>query len=119
MPRSGGHGLRDLAQRHTLGGVPQVSADTHLPVPPDVATALTSAVTPQPVRRPPWVRPTGIGWRVRPERGGAQVVLWASYAVQPAWVRPLVHEVTQWLLARQLRARVAQLDERASAQEVG
>lgn len=99
--------------------MPQVSADTHLPLPPDVATALTSALPPQPVRRPPWVRPGGIGWRVRSERDGAQVVLWASYAVQPAWIGPLVHVVTQWFLARQLRARLAELDERASAQGVG
>jgi hypothetical protein len=40
------------------------------------------------------------------------VVLWATYAVQPAWVRPLVHELTQWYLARQLRRRVDELAER-------
>lgn len=85
--------------------MPQVSADTHLPLPPERAATLAHHVPPQPVRLP-WVRPTGIGWRFRPEGDGTQVVLWATYAVRPAWVRPLVHELTQWFLARQLRQRV-------------
>lgn len=92
--------------------MPQVSADTHLPLPPQAAKALTHGVPAHPRRRPPWVYPTGIGWRCRPEGDGTLVVLWATYAVQPAWVRPLVHDFTQWYLARQLRRRVDELAER-------
>lgn len=99
--------------------VPQVSADTHVPLPPDAAAVLSRAVSPRPARRPPWVHPNDIGWRFRPEGQGTRVVLWATYAVRPAWVRHLVHEVTQWYLARQLRGRVDELAERAQLPEVG
>lgn len=87
------------------GTVPQVSADAHLPLSPERAAVLAHHVRPRPVR-PPWVEPTGIGWRFRREGDGTQVVLWATYAVRPAWARPIVHEFTQWFLARQLRSRV-------------
>lgn len=93
--------------------MPQVSADTHLPLSPEAAAALTRDVPAHPRRRPPWVYPTGIGWRCRQDGDGTLVVLWATYAVQPAWVRPLVHEITQWYLARQLQQRVDELAERA------
>lgn len=89
--------------------VPQVSADTHLPVQTDTAAALTRDVPARPWHRPPWVQPTGMGWRLEPDGSGTQVVLWATYAVRPAWVQPLVHELTQWYLARQLRRRVDEL----------
>jgi hypothetical protein len=85
--------------------VPQVSADIHLPLPPERAATIAHHVHPRPAR-PPWVNPTGLGWRFRPEDDGTQVVLWATYAVQPAWVRPIVHEFNQWFLARQLRRRL-------------
>lgn len=89
--------------------MPQVSADVHLPVPPDAAVALTRDVPARPGHRLPWVQPTGSGWRIEPDDSGTQVVLWATYAVRPAWVGPLVHELTQWYLARQLRRRVDEL----------
>lgn len=89
----------------------QVSADTYLPLPPERAVTHAPHVTPRPAA-PPWVRPTGLGWRFRAEGEGTRVVLWATYAVRPAWARPLVHEVTQWFLAHQLRRRLDELTER-------
>lgn len=90
--------------------VPQVSADAYLALPPERAATLAHHVAPRPLA-PPWVRPTGLGWRFRTEGDGTRVVLWATYAVRPAWVRPLTHEITQWFLAHQLRRRLDELTE--------
>ncbi|EWS99789.1 hypothetical protein N865_08305 [Intrasporangium oryzae NRRL B-24470] len=87
--------------------MPQVSADSHVAVPPETARRVADGLGPVRLRLPPHVRPSGPRWRFDPEGEGTCVVLVYPYAVRPAWVRPLTHEVTQWALARQARRWVA------------
>ncbi|WP_343036762.1 SRPBCC family protein [Flexivirga aerilata] len=53
----------------------------------------------------------GGGWRFTPqERDGQQGTLarWKyTYAVRPAWLRPLAEPIGQWLLGREIRRRIA------------
>lgn len=89
--------------------MPQVSADVHVPLPPPVARALTATAGEPTLRLPPHVRPAPLTWRFDADDEGTLVVLTLAYAVSPGWVRPLTHEVTQWVLARQLRAHLAKV----------
>ena len=90
-------------------GVPQVSADVHVPLPPSVARALAASVGEPALRLPPHVTPEPLTWRFDAERDGTLVVLTLAYAVDPGWVRSITHEVTQWSLAKQLRTHLATL----------
>lgn len=87
--------------------MPQVSADVHVPLPPPVTRALAATVGEPTLRRPVHVRAEPLTWRFDAEDEGTLVVLTLAYAVSPRWVRPITHEVTQWSLARQLRAHLA------------
>lgn len=60
----------------------------------------------------PWFFATfGGGWRFTPaERdgvAGTRAVWKYTYAVRPAWLRPVAEPVGQWLLGREIRARIA------------
>lgn len=60
----------------------------------------------------PWFFQTfGGGWRFTPEeRDGVTGTLasWKyTYAVKPAWLRPVADPIGQWLLGREIRARIA------------
>ena len=49
----------------------------------------------------------GGGWRFTPAEGGTQAVWKYTYSVQPKWLRPVAEPVGQWLLGREIRARIA------------
>ncbi|MCU1536901.1 MAG: hypothetical protein JWP82_1252 [Humibacillus sp.] len=60
----------------------------------------------------PWFFGTfGGGWRFTPEERGGVAGTKASwkytYAVRPAWLRPVADPIGQWLLGREIRARLA------------
>lgn len=60
----------------------------------------------------PWFFQTfGGGWRFTSEQRGAVMgtrAVWKyTYAVQPAWLRPLAEPIGQWLLGREIRRRIA------------
>lgn len=60
----------------------------------------------------PWFFQTfGGGWRFTPsERDGVAgtAASWKyTYAVKPAWLRPVADPIGQWLLGREIRARIA------------
>lgn len=62
--------------------------------------------------RGPWFFDTfGGGWRFTPEeRGGVAgtATVWKyTYAVKPAFLRPVAEPIGQWLLGREIRARIA------------
>lgn len=62
--------------------------------------------------RGPWFLETfGGGWRFAPEsRDGIPGTLatWKyTYAVRPAWLRPVAEPIGQWLLGREIRKRIA------------
>ena len=61
----------------------------------------------RPCDGPSTCAPSRSTWRFEAEDEGTLVVLTLAYAVSPRWVRPITHEVTQWSLARQLRAHLA------------
>ena len=87
----------------TSRGVPQVSADVQVPLPPSVAAALARSVGDPSLRLPAHLTPQPVSWRFDAADEGTLVVLTLEYAVDPGWVRSITHEVTQWSLARQLR----------------
>jgi hypothetical protein len=53
----------------------------------------------------------GGGWRFTPEQradiAGTRAVWKYTYAVRPAWLRPVAEPIGQWLLGREIRARIA------------
>jgi hypothetical protein len=60
----------------------------------------------------PWFfRSFGGGWRFTPEErdgvAGTRAVWKYTYAVRPAWLRFVAEPVGQWLLGREIRARIA------------
>lgn len=60
----------------------------------------------------PWFFATfGAGWRFTPETqdgvAGTKAVWKYTYAVRPAWLRPVAEPIGQWLLGREIRARLA------------
>ncbi len=142
--------------------MPQVTAETWVPVPPDVAFAVSQTTGEVRLRWDPFIRhqhlidaerpakgvrtltrarvgpkmvseyasyrpPTSVGmtmvtgpwffasfgggWRFTPaERDGVpgtRAVWKYTYAVRPAWLRPIAEPVGQWLLGREIRARIA------------
>ncbi len=61
--------------------------------------------------RGPWfLERFGGGWRFAPEeRGGVAgtEATWKyTYTVRPAWLRPVAEPIGQWLLGREIRARI-------------
>jgi len=97
--------------------VPQVSADVHVPLQPPVARALAGSVGEPTLRLAPHLTPEPFTWRFDAEADGTLVVLTLAYAVDPGWVRSITHEVTQWSLAKQLRAHLATVVEAAGDPE--
>ena len=49
----------------------------------------------------------GGGWRFVPEGDGCRAVWKYTYAVRPAWLRPVAEPIGQWLLGREIRRRIA------------
>lgn len=53
----------------------------------------------------------GGGWRFTPEardgREGTRAVWKYTYSVRPAWLRRVAEPIGQWLLGREIRARIA------------
>jgi len=142
--------------------MPQVTADAWVPVPPDVAFAVSQTTGELRLRWDPFIRsqhlvdaerpakgvrtvtrarigprmvseyvsyrpPTSVGmtmvegpwfferfgggWRFTPEERDGLVgtlAVWKyTYAVRPAWLRPVAEPMGQWLLGREIRARIA------------
>lgn len=100
--------------------MPQVSADTCVALPPDVARPLADSLSVPRLRVPPHVRNLRSSWRFRAEGDGTLVIHVISYAAGLGFVGTLAHEPTQWILRRQAARRVEQLAEAARARiEVG
>ena len=59
------------------------------------------------VRGPWFFASFGGGWRFTPERDGCRAVWKYTYAVRPRWLRPVAEPIGQWLLGREIRARIA------------
>ena len=60
----------------------------------------------------PWFFATfGGGWRFEPEDRdgvtGTRTVWKYSYTIRPAFLRPVAHPIGQWLLCREINARIA------------
>lgn len=91
--------------------MPQVSADAHVPVQPEVARAVAEALPEPPLHVPAHVRGLHTSWRFRPEGDGALAIHTITYAAGLGWVGILAHEPTQWVLRRQAAKRVEQLAE--------
>lgn len=89
--------------------MPQVSADSHVPVPPDVAHAVAQTLPSSRLRVPPHVHSVRETWRFRPDGDGTLAVHSIRYAAGPGWVATVAHEPTQWVLRRQAARRVARL----------
>jgi hypothetical protein len=100
--------------------MPQVSADTYVPMPLDVARRLVDSLPALPLRVPPHVRNPHSSWRFRAEGDGTLAIHVISYAAGLGFVATLAHEPTQWILRRQAARRVERLAEAArSRSEVG
>jgi hypothetical protein len=48
----------------------------------------------------------GGGWRFTPDDGGTRAVWKYTYAVRPGWLRVVAEPIGQWLLGREIRARI-------------
>lgn len=63
------------------------------------------------VRGPWFFASFGGGWRFVPETrdgvDGTRAVWKYTYSVRPAWLRPVAEPIGQWLLGREIRARIA------------
>ena len=100
--------------------MPQVSADTYVALPPDVARKLADSQPAPPLRVPPHVRNLYAAWRFRAEADGTRAIHVISYAAWPGPLATLAHEPTQWVLRRQAARRVERLAEAArSASRAG
>jgi len=49
----------------------------------------------------------GGGWRFTPEEGGTRAVWKYTYSIRPSWLRFVAEPIGQWLLGREIRARIA------------
>jgi hypothetical protein len=142
--------------------VPQVTAETWVPVVPDVAFAVSQTTGKVRLRWDPFIRhqhlidadvpgkgvrtltkarvgpkmiseyasyrpPTSVGmtmvkgpwffasfgggWRFKPETrdgvAGTQAVWKYTYSIRPSWLRFVAEPIGQWLLGREIRARIA------------
>ena len=93
--------------------MPQVSADTYVALPPDVARSLADALPERRLRLPPHVRDLHSSWRFRAEGDGTRAINVITYAAGLGFVATLAHEPTQWVLRRQAAGRVERLAEAA------
>jgi len=91
--------------------MPQVSADAHVPVAPEVALRVAESLPLAPWRVPPHVRSLHASWRARPDGDGALLIHTVSYAAGLGLVGTLAHEPTQWALRRQTARRVERVAE--------
>ena len=71
----------------------------------------------------PWFFDTfGGGWRFAPEERdgvtGTTTVWKYTYAVKPAFLRPVAEPIGQWLLGREIRARIAAFARACSDPEI-
>ncbi|WP_235735266.1 SRPBCC family protein [Nocardioides alcanivorans] len=49
----------------------------------------------------------GGGWRFKPTDDGATEAVWKyTYAIRPSWLRFVAEPIGQWLLGREIRARI-------------
>lgn len=96
--------------------MPQVSAHAYVPVPSEVAAQIVAATGGVGVRPLPHVRLLPSHWRYDLEGSGTRVVLVIPYAVHPAWLRRLSHEVTSWVMRRRVERRVDEIVAAARAQ---
>ena len=48
----------------------------------------------------------GGGWRFVPDGDGTRATWKYTYAVRPSWLRLLGEPIGQWLLGREIRARI-------------
>ncbi len=96
--------------------MPQVSADSHVPVSPEVARAVAESLPMSPLRIPPHVNTVRERWRFRPEGDGTLAIHSITYAAGPGWLATVAHEPTQWVLRRQAASRVARLADATRAQ---
>lgn len=139
--------------------MPQVVASVHVPVPPEVAFAVSQTTGEVRLRWDPFIReqhfldgataaakgvrtftrarvgprmvsqyssyrpPTsagmtmvegpwffanfGGGWRFAPEGDGTLATWKYTWTVRPSWLRPVAEPIGQWLLGREIRARIA------------
>ncbi|MDT0202375.1 SRPBCC family protein [Nocardioides sp. AE5] len=56
----------------------------------------------------PWFFATfGGGWRFNAVDGGTEAVWKYTYRIRPTWLRFIAEPIGQWLLGREIRARVA------------
>lgn len=93
--------------------MPQVSADTYVALPPDVARPLADSLPVPRLRVPPHVRDLRSSWRFRAEGDGTRAIHIITYAAGLGFVAMLAHEPTQWVLRRQAAGRVERLAEAA------
>jgi hypothetical protein len=49
----------------------------------------------------------GGGWRFTPEEAGTRAVWKYTYSIRPSWLRFVAEPIGQWLLGREIRARIA------------
>ncbi len=56
----------------------------------------------------PWFFATfGGGWRFTPDGQGTLAVWKYTYSIRPSWLRFVAEPIGQWLLGREIRARIA------------
>lgn len=64
----------------------------------------------------------GGGWRFTPESRGwvaGTLAVWKyTYAVRPAWLRPVAEPIGQWLLGREIRRRITAFARACSDEEI-
>ena len=93
-----------------------VRTSTHARVGPRMVSRYVSYRPPTSVgmtmERGPWFFASfGGGWRFTDEQrdgvAGTRAVWKYTYAVRPAWLRPVAEPIGQWLLGREIRARIA------------
>ena len=107
-----------------MAAKPNVTAQAWVPVPPETAFAVSQtparsgcAGTPpvsveMTMERGPWFFDSfGGGWRFTPEERdgtpGTRAVWKYTYTTRPGWLRPVADRIGQWLLGKEIRARIA------------
>lgn len=147
-----------LRRFRRVAGMPQVTAQTHVPIPPDLAYAVSQTHGDVRKRWDPFIRqqyfldgatepavgvrtftrarvgptmiseyaswrpPTSVGmtmrsgpwfferfgggWRFTADGDGTLAVWKYTYDVRPAWLAPVAHPIGQWLLGREITARI-------------
>lgn len=59
------------------------------------------------IRGPWFFRTFGGGWRFQADGAGTRAVWKYTYSVRPGWLRPVAEPIGQWVLGREIRARIA------------